>query len=433
MNNGTINMDLEKDNEVIQEAELVETQVIKSEDSEVEKDPFFNQLTLAKKYQKEAMSIVVTDSDQIEDMVRARELRFELRDIRVEMEKQRVLLKKDIVRRGKAIDGCANIVKAIIEPLEEHLKLQEKFIEIQEEKQKQLLKEKREAELLKYEVIDSSFYNLSEMPEDHYQQILKSTKESYDLKKQKELEEENQKKVDKMNQRKEQLLVFEIENIDKHDLLNMTDEEFQPLLKLTKDKYTAKKANDREKEEAKRRKAQDRQDKLFHVNVKLNIDECAAMTDKAFHDLYTEKKKEFELLEADRIKEETARIEKENRDREEREKLSQGGARNSALSRINVIMSVDECADLTKKQFDDLYAEKKIEFDLEQKRIENEKEDQRKAELAPDKEKLNSFAVYIQMIDTPILKSEKANKVLQNAIKMLGDVSSMIKQESLKL
>jgi len=50
-------------------------------------------------------------------------------------------------------------LKGLIEPIENHLEQQEKFVEIQEQRRKQLLKEERIALLAPYEV-PTDFYDL---------------------------------------------------------------------------------------------------------------------------------------------------------------------------------------------------------------------------------------------------------------------------------
>ena len=45
------------------------------------------------------------------------------------LKKVRKELKEESLRKGKAIDGVANIIKFLIEPVEKYLEDQEKFIE----------------------------------------------------------------------------------------------------------------------------------------------------------------------------------------------------------------------------------------------------------------------------------------------------------------
>lgn len=97
-------------------------------------DNFQNYFALASEWEAKAKTIVVTSGDQKDDMKLAREGRLELREKRIAVEKSRKDLKEQCLREGKAIDGIANILKALIVPIEEYLEQQERFVEIQEEK-----------------------------------------------------------------------------------------------------------------------------------------------------------------------------------------------------------------------------------------------------------------------------------------------------------
>src|SRR5713226_7711522 len=72
--------------------------------------------------------IIVTSEDQIEEMSKAREARLKLKNLRVTVENTRKELKEQSLREGKAIDVAANIIKALIAPVEEHLEKQEQFL-----------------------------------------------------------------------------------------------------------------------------------------------------------------------------------------------------------------------------------------------------------------------------------------------------------------
>src|ERR1039457_5062030 len=80
----------------------------------------------AKEWEIKAREIVITDESETSKMKQAREARLALKDIRVNAEKVRVSLKEQSLREGKAIDGVANVIKALIVPIEEYLEKQEK-------------------------------------------------------------------------------------------------------------------------------------------------------------------------------------------------------------------------------------------------------------------------------------------------------------------
>ena len=117
-------------------------------------DKFSGYFAMAADWEAKAKMLIVTDESQVAEMKMAREGRLFLKAKRVELEKTRVSLKADIVREGKGIDGIANVLKAVIVPIEEYLDDQEHFVEhkraAEEEARRmeaeKLLIEKEEAE-----------------------------------------------------------------------------------------------------------------------------------------------------------------------------------------------------------------------------------------------------------------------------------------------
>jgi len=97
-------------------------------------EQFVDYFNLADEWTIKARAIVVTNENQKAEMEMARTGRLFLREKRIAIETSRKELKEQSLREGKAIDGIANILKALIVPIEEYLENQEKFVEIQEEK-----------------------------------------------------------------------------------------------------------------------------------------------------------------------------------------------------------------------------------------------------------------------------------------------------------
>ena len=93
-------------------------------------DKFTNYFEIAAEWEKKAKDIVVTDESNKVEMQLARVGRLFLRDKRISIEKARIELKEQSLREGKAIDGIANVLKALIVPIEEYLENQERFVEI---------------------------------------------------------------------------------------------------------------------------------------------------------------------------------------------------------------------------------------------------------------------------------------------------------------
>jgi hypothetical protein len=91
---------------------------------------FQDYFKIASEWEIKAKAIIVTNETQIADMQMARVGRLFLKDKRIAIEKARKSLKEQALREGKAIDGIANVLKALIEPIEEYLDRQERFVEI---------------------------------------------------------------------------------------------------------------------------------------------------------------------------------------------------------------------------------------------------------------------------------------------------------------
>lgn len=150
---------------------------------------FFEQ---AKEWEGKAREIVVSDITQVDEMYKAREARLALKDIRVKAEKARKELKEDSLRQGKAIDGMANIIKALIVPIEEYLEKQEKFVETLEEEKRQKRNAERIAALQPY-VEDVGMYSLQEMSDEVFAKLLQNSKSAYEA--QKKAEEKAQEEI----------------------------------------------------------------------------------------------------------------------------------------------------------------------------------------------------------------------------------------------
>jgi len=112
-------------------------------------DNFSDYFQIASEWEKKAKAIIVTDASQTAEMQMARAGRLFLREKRIHIERTRKQLKEQALREGKAIDGIANVLKALIVPIEEHLEKQEKFVEIRaaEEAEQARLEAERKAEL----------------------------------------------------------------------------------------------------------------------------------------------------------------------------------------------------------------------------------------------------------------------------------------------
>jgi hypothetical protein len=119
---------------------------------------------------REKASLVTKPEDQTHQKI-AREVRLGLRKIRCEVENVRKALKAESLARGKAIDGFANVLKYLCEPVEEQLAAVEQYAERQEAARIAALVQDRTAALVAVEA-DPTAYNLGAMDEDTFRLVL---------------------------------------------------------------------------------------------------------------------------------------------------------------------------------------------------------------------------------------------------------------------
>lgn len=212
--------------------------------------PFYKE---ASDMQKEAKELIVSDENDVDGMKRARELRLKLKGIRVEAEKTRKDLKNESLRTGKAIDGIANVLKFLIVPLEEHLEGQEKFKELLEKKRLEELEGKRESELSKYVSEESlSFYNLGEMSNDAFNNLLETSRKAYEAEQQAIKKAEEDRIAEEKKEREEQERI-RIENEKLKKKLEKEELEKGALLKEMRTKQEKEEKVAKEEAEQKRK------------------------------------------------------------------------------------------------------------------------------------------------------------------------------------
>lgn len=220
--------------EVINKNELPETM---AENLKQEFLPFYEKVSGIKDQVK---NIKVESADQVELMSEARGARLSLKKIRTETENRRKKLKADIVLKGKAIDGMANIIKHLIVPLENHLQDQEDFIKIQREKERARIIEDRENKLSEF-VDDITVFSVGDMSEDAYNKLLENSRVAYKARIQAEQEAEKERAE---KERKQKLLserekrLQPLGNFVNWSAVNidMTDADFEKVLKEAEDR-----------------------------------------------------------------------------------------------------------------------------------------------------------------------------------------------------
>jgi hypothetical protein len=301
--------------------------------------PFFQQ---ANEWSEKAKALTVTDISQITEMQQARDARLALKKIRVNVENTRKDLKEDSLKTGKAIDGIANVLKGLIEPIEEHLEQQEKFAEIEEAKRVQKLINERLPILQEY-TPDAHMYPLGTISEEAFADLVNG---------------------------------FKVAAQAKIDAEKKAEKE-----RLAKEKADA----------AERLRIQKENDSLKAANA-LKEKELAATKAKAAAELKATEEKA--------AKEKAAGVAKLKAEVAEKNKIAAE------------LKSKEEAAALAKKEA--LAAE-------------------RKAQRAPDKEKLLTFADMLVNLEHPGLKSDEAKVIMGDVDKLIQKISIFIKEKTTNL
>ena len=132
--------------------------------------PFYNSIVSWRE-----MAAMVTQPEDAKHQKMAREIRLGLRKVRCEVENTRKALKLDSLARGKAIDGFANVLKYLCEPVEEKLLEVEQYAERQEAARIAALTQERAAVLVAVES-DPTAYNLGQMDDETFALVLDAAK-----------------------------------------------------------------------------------------------------------------------------------------------------------------------------------------------------------------------------------------------------------------
>lgn len=338
--------------------------------------PIFQQ---AAEWKAKAETIRITDVSQAREMKLARETRLALKELRVNAEKKHKELKADILMRGRAIDGALNIVKALVQPIEAHLKEQEEFAERKEQQRKDALKAERASALSKYGV-DCQFYALGEMPEAAYSALLDSSRIAYEAK------EEAARKA------KEERIAREKAEAEERERVRLENER---LKREAAEREAAMKA-EREQVEAQRKAAEEASRREREAIEKKAREEA----EKAR--IEREKIEAAARAEADRLRREQAEAAakaKAERDAIEAKAKAEREAAEAQARRER------EARERIERQA----AEEKARIEREQaERIAAQKEAARRAALAPDSDKVRAYAASIRALTLPSVATPEA-------------------------
>lgn len=226
-------------------------------------EKFSNYFEVASEWEIKAKQIIVTKPEQTAEMEMARAGRLFLREKRIAVENARKTLKEQALREGKAIDGIANVLKALIVPIEEYLEKQERFVEIQKEqkeaKMRAEIERRMEDERLAEEKAKAEALEKARIENDKLKaEIAKKEKEAAKEKAKKDAElEQLRKKAEEERARQEEKLAEERARSEKErrkaeEAMCMERERAEAIKKEADAKAKAKLEKEREKLEAER-------------------------------------------------------------------------------------------------------------------------------------------------------------------------------------
>lgn len=312
--------------------------------------------------------IVVTDAKQKLEMKMAKACRLELKALRVTGEKTRKELKEESLRKGKAIDGFNAILVHLISTEENRLQAQEDFVERQEEQRRATLKADREKVLLAIQV-DPNLYQLADMTEETFQQLVEGTK----LARAAEAERRRKEEAERIER--------EAKEAAERERIRLENER---LKKEAEEKEAALKA---EREAAAKAKAEaDERTRQAMEAAKREQERIEAENQKKLAEFKRKAKEEADAAEA------KAKAEREEHDRKVRE--------------LEIAARKQKAADIAAMAG----LEKKMQAlrEADERRIAAEKEAARKAAAAPDRDKLINYAHIIKSIELPTLSTPEA-------------------------
>lgn len=262
---------------------------------------------------EEAYTELMAEEQSKNKSFRAKRLRLQIAQVRIEAEKVRKKEKEEYLRAGNAIQGVYNILKFAVTDKEEKLKEVETYYERQEEERIAKLKEEREAQLSEYN-FDASGVNVGDMKEDIWNNFLQGVRLNYEAVKEAERKaEEDRKKKEEEEKAERARIRLENERLKKE----AAEKEKKRLARERKIRAERKKA--REKEAAEKKAHEEALKKEREAREKA---EAEAAAEKA-----AAEKKEAERkakLEAEKkAKEDKAREEAAKPDREKLASLLQ--------------------------------------------------------------------------------------------------------------
>ncbi len=345
---------------------------------------------------QKSFSVIKTDKEAIEviynQLIKAEitpeiceqagELSTKLSKVNAKLNKAHKAEKQLFLRAGQFCDALKNREKVSIENMQETLKELKNYYIVQEQKRVAELTEIRAAELLGFMTLNEMPGKIGEMEQPVYDAYLINVKNLHDEKikaeRQAELERiEREAKALLHDERKEQLIDYWQFLTDQQKFITLselTEHEFDEMLQNLK---------------AKQNEFEAEQEKIKAENIRLQKErEEAERIEKATR-----------LIEAEKLRKKNLKLRLE---KEKVEKIRQ--AEQAKTAKLKAEIKAKEEAEKKEKE-----EAKRIE----QERIEAEQEAKRKAEAAPDKEKLLKLAKTINSIVMPELSTDAGKTKLE--------------------
>lgn len=165
---------------------------------------FLPDFSSAWKLSVDAKSISVTDPGQKDEIKKARDMRLQLREVRIASEKRRKALKEDSLRRGQAIDKVAKVITQIAEPAEAKLLEMETIAERMEAERKAKLRADRTVKLAPYGV-DTTCIDLAGMEDPAFARLLEDSRLAAEARERAAREAEEKRKAEEAAREAERL------------------------------------------------------------------------------------------------------------------------------------------------------------------------------------------------------------------------------------
>lgn len=387
-----------------------------------------------------AANLVVTDATQVTEIKQARALRLALRSVRIEADKTRKSMKEDSLRRGKAIDGVYNVLEFAVAPVESRLLEMEEFAERAEASRKAAAKASRE-ELLKPYAIDTTFYQLGEMSEQAFAQLLDNTRTAHEA------------KLATARRAEEERIAREKAEAAERERIRLENER---LKREAEEKEAARRAE----EERKIALGQSRQSQIrtkYERSPLLGAAVYGEMTDDDFQShvraIETQIAKEkAEAAERERLAKERAEIEEKARIErkaaaakiaEERRIAEENAAAErrrveaeqkaaAEKARIEAERVAKEKAELERKAREEREARERIESaerarrEADEKRAKDEAAAAAKAAAAPDRDKLQAFAAQIRALKVPTMATNAGMVASANVALLVDELANQV-------